>query len=61
MDPTQPTTDLPDNITVLPTGDQPSAAYRTQPQNEEAEQALLGAILVNNAVIDRVGEFLQAD
>jgi len=61
MDPTQPTPDLPDNITVLPTGDQPSAAYRTQPQNEEAEQALLGAILVNNAVIDRVGEFLQAD
>ena len=33
--------------------------YRTAPHNEEAEQALLGAILVNNKAYERVGEFLR--
>jgi hypothetical protein len=33
--------------------------YRQQPHNYEAEQALLGAILVNNQVLDRVTEFLR--
>ena len=33
--------------------------YRTVPQNIEAEQALLGAILVNNESFDRVSDFLQ--
>jgi replicative DNA helicase len=61
MDPTQPSSDFPDNIAVLPTGDQGPAAYRSQPQNEEAEQALLGAILVNNIVIDRVAEYLRPE
>ena len=37
------------------------AAARTQPQNVEAEQALLGAILVNNVAHERVGEILQAE
>ncbi|MEM7124566.1 MAG: replicative DNA helicase [Pseudomonadota bacterium] len=35
--------------------------YRTMPHNEEAEQALLGAILVNNDAMNRVGDFLRAD
>jgi replicative DNA helicase len=37
---------------------QPDAAYRTPPHNIEAEQALLGAILVNNDAFDRVSDFL---
>ena len=32
--------------------------FRIQPANDEAEKALLGAILINNAVLDRVSEFL---
>jgi replicative DNA helicase len=36
-------------------------AYRTPPHNIEAEQALLGAILVNNAAYHRVSEFLLAE
>ena len=35
--------------------------YRTMPHNEEAEQALLGAILVNNDAMNRVGDFLRAE
>jgi replicative DNA helicase len=46
------------NVTVLREGD--LAQYRTPPHNNEAEQALLGAILVNNAAYHRVGEFLLA-
>ncbi|WP_131117743.1 replicative DNA helicase [Lichenihabitans psoromatis] len=41
----------------------PSAStdtYRIPPHNVEAEQALLGAILVNNDAFDRVSDFLQA-
>jgi len=34
-------------------------AYRTAPQNIEAEQALLGAILVNNEAFYRVSDFLE--
>ncbi|MCB9948436.1 MAG: replicative DNA helicase [Rhodospirillaceae bacterium] len=33
--------------------------YRVVPANEGAEQALLGAILVNNATLDRVGDLLE--
>lgn len=61
MDPSHPSTDFPGNVAILPTGDQTQPTYRTQPQNEEAEQALLGAILVNNTVIDRVGEYLRPE
>jgi len=39
--------------------DPPSEAYRTAPQNVEAEQALLGAILVNNEAFYRVSDFLE--
>jgi replicative DNA helicase len=34
---------------------------RTPPYNAEAEQALLGAILINNAAYSRVSEFLQPE
>lgn len=35
--------------------------YRQVPSNIEVEQALLGAILVNNTAFDRVSDFLQSD
>jgi len=35
--------------------------YRTPPANIEAEQALLGAILVNNDAFDRVSDFLKPE
>src|SRR5690349_23302319 len=35
------------------------AHYRTAPHNIEAEQALLGAILVNNEALYRVSDFLE--
>jgi len=38
-----------------------TAAYREMPHSIEAEQALLGAILVNNEAYDRVSEFLTAE
>lgn len=36
-------------------------AYRAAPQNVDAEQALLGAILVNNEAYYRVSDFLKPD
>ena len=36
-------------------------AYRVPPHNIEAEQALLGAILVNNDAFDRVSDFLRPE
>ena len=39
---------------------QTEQAYRSPPQNIEAEQALLGAILVNNEAFYRVSDFLEA-
>ena len=38
--------------------DQPVREYRNQPNNVDAEQALLGAILVNNDAFYRVSDFL---
>jgi replicative DNA helicase len=35
--------------------------YRAAPRNEEAEQALLGALLVNNAALNKVVEFLEPE
>ncbi len=35
--------------------------YRTAPHNIEAEQALLGAIIVNNDAFDRISDFLRAE
>ncbi|MGH6944681.1 MAG: replicative DNA helicase [Geminicoccaceae bacterium] len=37
------------------------AGFRTQPHNVEAEQALLGAILINNEAYYRVGEYLRPE
>ena len=37
------------------------AGYRSPPHNIEAEQALLGAILVNNEACERVSDFLKPD
>lgn len=35
--------------------------YRTLPHNEEVEQALLGALLVNNRSLEKVSEFLRPE
>ncbi|MCL2384272.1 MAG: replicative DNA helicase [Alphaproteobacteria bacterium] len=37
------------------------AAFRLAPHNIEAEQALLGAILVNNDAFDRISDFLKPE
>jgi len=37
----------------------PDYAYRSAPHNIEAEQSLLGAILVNNDAFYRVSDFLE--
>jgi replicative DNA helicase len=42
---------------VLP--DELKSGYRTAPHNIEAEQSLLGAILVNNEALYRVSDFLE--
>ena len=39
----------------------PERTYRTPPHNLEAEQALLGAILINNDAFDRVSDFLRSE
>jgi replicative DNA helicase len=44
---------------VTPLRESGDTQYRTPPANLEAEQALLGAILVNNAAYHRVSEFLK--
>ncbi|MBM3521023.1 MAG: replicative DNA helicase, partial [Alphaproteobacteria bacterium] len=46
------------NLRPVETGGEDDS-YRTPPHNLEAEQALLGAILVNNDACDRVSGFLQ--
>ena len=45
---------------VRPSRD-PDAGFRTAPHNLEAEQALLGAILINNDAFDRVSDFLKPE
>ena len=47
------------NVTRLPGAE--DIRLREPPHNFEAEQALLGAILVNNAAYQRVAEFLKPD
>lgn len=52
------------NVTRLRAGGDQSAdamGPRTPPHNTEAEQALLGAILANNQVYDKVNEFLRPE
>jgi replicative DNA helicase len=43
------------------TAPEPADTFRQPPHNVEAEQALLGAILVNNEAFDRVSDFLLAE
>ncbi|WP_395680302.1 replicative DNA helicase [Inquilinus sp.] len=38
-----------------------SPTYRRMPANEEAEQALLGAILANNAALEKASDFLRPE
>jgi len=45
----------------LPGGDGREPNYRVAPHNIEAEQALLGALLVNNDAFDRVSDFLKPE
>ena len=40
-------------------GEESASPYRAAPHNIEAEQALLGAILVNNEALYRVSDFLE--
>ncbi|MEW6452203.1 MAG: replicative DNA helicase [Pseudomonadota bacterium] len=47
------------NVRKLP--DAAAPQYRVAPQNLEAEQALLGAILVNNDAFYRVSDFLEPE
>ena len=42
-------------------GAQEPAPYRVPPHNIEAEQALLGAIFINNDAFDRVSDFLKPE
>ena len=46
-------------ISFPPAPEEP--VLRTPPHNVEAEQALLGAILVNNQTYQRVAEFLRPE
>src|ERR1039457_1540334 len=45
--------------TALRQPEQSAPTYRTAPHNIEAEQALLGAVLVNNDAFYRVSDFLE--
>src|SRR5512147_141075 len=39
--------------------EEPAPQYRSAPHNIEAEQALLGAILVNNEAFYRISDFVE--
>src|SRR4051794_22621126 len=49
----------PFDSTVLKLPEPAAPQYRNAPQNIEAEQALLGAIIVNNEAFYRVSDFLE--
>ena len=49
----------PQELTVLKSISEATPKYRTAPHNIEAEQALLGAILINNDAFYRVSDFLK--
>lgn len=50
-----------DLVEAEPTTTQLPAGFRSQPHNIEAEQALLGAILINNEAYHRVSEYMRAE
>jgi len=45
---------------LVESGSSGHPAFRTPPHNLEAEQALLGALLVNNKSLEKVAEFLES-
>ncbi len=49
-----------DQLKSAAEADEP-VTFRQVPHNIEAEQALLGAVLVNNEVLDRITDFLKAE
>ncbi|MBX9926815.1 MAG: replicative DNA helicase [Hyphomicrobiaceae bacterium] len=49
-----------DKLRLAAAADEP-VTFRAPPHNIEAEQALLGAILINNEALDRVSSFLYAE
>ncbi|MDP6352560.1 MAG: replicative DNA helicase [Alphaproteobacteria bacterium] len=53
----------PSAASITATGDHDAVTsdYRIQPQNIEAEQALLGAVLIDNEALDKVSAFLEPD
>jgi replicative DNA helicase len=48
-------------IETIPARTEKSPLFREAPNNIEAEQALLGAILVNNDAFYRVSDFLKPE
>jgi replicative DNA helicase len=48
------------NAVALKPVTQPAPEFRQVPASAEAEQALLGAILINNEAFDKVADFLEA-
>jgi len=53
--------DLTNNVSALPSRSDGLDEFRSAPNNIEAEQALLGAILVNNDIAAQVGSFLTGE
>lgn len=51
---------VPEGMDAPPVGDSNKPHYRELPHNMEAEQGLLGAILVDNRSIERVSDFLRS-
>jgi len=49
------------SVPVISSNTAAAPAYRRQPHNIEAEQALLGALLINNDAYDRVSDFLRSE
>ncbi|MGE5505576.1 MAG: replicative DNA helicase [Actinomycetota bacterium] len=52
---------MPDPVPFPAASADASHALRTPPHNYEAEQALLGAVLLNNRAFEKVSEFLRAE
>jgi replicative DNA helicase len=51
----------PQEVTLLKPVPEPARIYREAPHNLEVEQALLGAILINNEAFYRVSDFLKPE
>jgi replicative DNA helicase len=49
------------NAPAAPQGSEDAPGYRILPHNTEAEQGLLGALLIDNRSMEKVSDFLRAD